>query len=141
VIVVDSSVWIDHFRDAHTPEVARLNELASGQELITGDLIMVEVLQGIPDDAEFELVKATLSSLVIVNVGGPAVAVAAANNFRKLRSRGITVRKTIDNLIATFCILHGHELLYSDRDFDPFVQHLHLRSAMNGHQPRRLRGP
>jgi len=138
VIVVDSSVWVDYLRGIATPQTNRLNELLGLESLLTGDLIIVEVLQGIQDDDECELVQSRLTSLVAVSFGGLAVALEAARNFRKLRSLGITVRKTIDTLIATYCILHGHELLYSDRDFDPFVQHLGLRSAM---QVRRLPNP
>jgi predicted nucleic acid-binding protein len=130
VIVVDSSVWIDYFRGISTPEVQRLKLLQSTDLLVTGDLIVAEVLQGIQDNTEFNLVKATLESLVVVHFGGMDIAISAARNYRKLRSLGITIRKTIDSIIATFCILRDHELLYSDRDFDPFVQHLGLRSAM-----------
>jgi predicted nucleic acid-binding protein len=136
VIVVDSSVWIDFFRGHQTPETDRLYDLATTTALATGDLMAVEVLQGVKDDSEFNLVKARLDSLVILDIGGRQVAFEAALNFRKLRSLGITVRKTIDTIIATYCIHHGHELLFSDRDFDPFVAHLGLRSAMV-----RLKGP
>jgi predicted nucleic acid-binding protein len=138
VIVVDSSVWIDYFRGISTPEVQRLKLLQTTDVLVTGDLIVVEILQGIQDDTEFDLVKATLESLIVVHFGGLEIAIEAARNYRELRSLGITVRKTIDSIIATFCISHGHDLLYSDRDFDPFVQHLGLRSAM---QSGRLPNP
>jgi hypothetical protein len=93
----------------------RLDELASATVLNSGDLVIAEVLQGIPDETEFQLVQSRLTSLVVMNMGGVAVAVALARNYRKLRSLGITVRKSIDNLIPTFCILNGHDLLYSDR--------------------------
>jgi predicted nucleic acid-binding protein len=136
VIVVDSSAWIDFFRGIQTPETDRLFQLAATTFLATGDLIAVEVLQGVKDDAEFNLVEARLNSLIMLQLGGKTVAFQAAQNFRKLRSMGITVRKTIDTIIATYCIQHGHELLFSDRDFDPFVTHLGLRSAMT-----RLKGP
>lgn len=140
MIVVDSSVWIDYFRGIRTPEADWLHEIIATEDLITGDLIALEVLQGIKDDSEFKLVKSKLESLLVVQFGGMHVATAAAQNFRKLRSLGITVRKTIDTIIATYCILHRHDLLYSDRDFDPFVAHLSLRSAMQS--ARRLRsGP
>lgn len=130
--VVDSSVWIDYFRGHSTPEVERLDELVGAVPLISGDLIIAEVLQGVGDEGEFKLVQMRLTSLIVVRLGGLVVAVESARNFRKLRSLGITVRKTIDNIIATYCILNGHDLLYSDRDFDPFVRHLGLRSAMAG---------
>jgi predicted nucleic acid-binding protein len=132
VTVVDTSVWVDYFRGNLTPEIVRLQELSSIERLGTGDLIIVEVLQGIADDNEFELVKKRLTSLEIVNLGGLQVSIEAAENYRQLRSLGITVRKTIDTIIATYCILHGHDLLYSDRDFDPFVKYRKLRSAMRG---------
>jgi predicted nucleic acid-binding protein len=132
VTVVDTSVWIDYFRGVQTPEIARLEELLGIETLVTGDLILVEVLQGIEDDDEFDLVKKRLASLEVVNLGGLTVALQAAQNYRTLRSLGITIRKTIDTVIATYCILNGHDLLYSDRDFDPFVKHLGLRSAMTG---------
>jgi predicted nucleic acid-binding protein len=132
VTVVDTSVWIDYFRGIKTPEIVRLEELAAVETLAIGDLIIVEVLQGIADDDEFDLTKKRLTSLAVVSLGGLVIALNAAQNYRKLRSLGITVRKTIDTMIATYCILNGHELLYSDRDFDPFVKHLGLRSAMAG---------
>ncbi len=128
--VVDTSVWIDYFRDIHTPQTDRLEDLAGIEPLAIGDLIIVEVLQGIARDDQFDLVKKQLTSLVVVSFGGFAIALEAAQYYRKLRSVGVTVRKTIDTIIATYCIVHGHELLYSDRDFDPFVKHLGLRSAM-----------
>jgi len=131
VTVVDSSVWIDYYRDLRTAEVERLEELVGVVPLMSGDLIIAEVLQGIEDDDEFDLVRARLTSLIVVNMCGQPVAIESARNYRRLRSLGVTVRKTIDTIIATFCILNGHDLLYSDRDFDPFVKHLGLRSAMS----------
>ena len=138
MILVDSSVWIDYFRGVDTPEVERLDLLRTTDVLATGDLIVVEVLQGIKDDGQFQLVKATLESLVVAQLGGMSIAIQAAQNYRKLRMLGITIRKTIDSVIATFCIRHGHELLFSDRDFEPFVEHLGLKSAM---RRRRISGP
>jgi predicted nucleic acid-binding protein len=132
VTVVDSSVWIDYFRDLRTAEVERLEELVGIIPLISGDLIIAEVLQGIDDEDEFNLVQSRMMALTVASLGGVDVAVDSARNFRRLRSLGVTVRKTIDTIIATFCILNGHDLLYSDRDFDPFVKHLGLRSAMSG---------
>jgi predicted nucleic acid-binding protein len=130
VIVVDSSVWIDFFRGLSTPEVDLLDKVISTDVIVTGDLIVVEVLQGIKDDREFKLVSKMFESLILVSFGGMQIALQAAQNYRTLRSQGVTVRKTIDTVIATWCIVRGHELLYSDRDFDPFVTHLGLRSAL-----------
>ena len=101
-----------------------------GAELVaTGDLILAEVLQGFTHDRDFNQARKLLASLVIVDLAGQAVAIQAAANFRALRSLGISVRKSIDTLIATHCIENRLALLYSDRDFDPFVEHLGLRSA------------
>ena len=131
MILVDSSVWIDWFCDRKTDEVVRLDHLTGRQELGIADLVLVEVLQGTKDVREFERVRSILLELPQVNVGGTEVAVEAARNFQRLRERGITIRKTIDTLIATRCIMDGHRLLFRDRDFDPFVSHLGLRSALN----------
>ena len=131
MILVDSSVWIDWFCDRKTDEVVRLDHLTGRQELGIADLVLVEVLQGTKEVREFERVRSILLELPQVNVGGPEVAVEAARNFQRLRERGITIRKTIDTLIATRCIMDGHRLLFRDRDFDPFVSHLGLRSALN----------
>jgi predicted nucleic acid-binding protein len=95
--------------------------------LAIGDLILAEVLQGCRTDREFDLVRNTLSALDLIVIGGEAAAVEAARNFRRLRAKGVTVRKTIDTLIATRCILDGLELLHDDRGFEPFEQHLGLR--------------
>jgi predicted nucleic acid-binding protein len=130
VILVDSSVWIDYFRGTATPEAERLDALLGTEPVATGDLMLTEVLQGFVSDRDFNQAKKLLSTLTIVEVVGQDIAIQAARNFRTLRARGITVRKTIDSLIATRCIESGLILLYSDRDFDPFVEHLGLRSAM-----------
>jgi predicted nucleic acid-binding protein len=129
VILVDSSVWIDYFNGTATPQTDRLDALLGVEPLAIGDLIVVEVLQGFVDDKEFEQAKALLSSLVQVDIGGHDVAVQAARYYRTLRALGVTVRKTIDTVIATRCILNGYALLHSDRDFEPFVAHFGLRSV------------
>ena len=128
--LVDSSVWIDYFRGVATPQSDRLDRLLGRERLATGDVVLTEVLQGFTHDRDFNQALKLLSSLTLVQIGGEAVAIQAARNFRSLRAQGMTIRKTIDTLIATRCILDGHALLYSDRDFDPFVEHLGLRSAM-----------
>jgi predicted nucleic acid-binding protein len=130
MILVDSSVWIDYFRGTVTRESERLDALLGGEPLAIGDLILTEVLQGFNKEEDFTQAKELLTALDIIQLGGTAVAIQAAQHFRALRQKGITVRKTIDTLIATFCILNGYELLYSDRDFDPFVAHLGLHSAL-----------
>jgi predicted nucleic acid-binding protein len=130
VILVDSSVWIDYFRGVATPQSDRLDALLGAVPLATGDIVLAEVLQGFNLERDFDSALRLLASLSIIDIGGRDVAVQAARNFRVLRAQGITVRKTVDTLIATRCIMSGHVLLYSDRDFDPFVAHLNLMSAM-----------
>jgi predicted nucleic acid-binding protein len=129
VILVDSSVWIDYFRGHSTAASDRLDELLAAEPLLIGDLMLAEVLQGFASDRDFDEALRLLRTLTVVDIAGQEVAVAAARNYRRLRVRGVTVRKTIDTLIATRCIVDGHALLYSDRDFDPFVEHLGLASA------------
>ena len=130
MILVDSSVWIDFFRGTATPQADRLDMLLRTEPLAVGDIILTEVLQGFERPRDFQMALRRMSALDIIEIGGRDVAVQAARNFQALRSRGVTVRKTIDTLIATRCIESGHALLYSDRDFDPFVAHLGLVSAM-----------
>lgn len=127
MILVDSSVWIDYLRGNVTPQTDKLDSLLASVPLAIGDLILTEVLQGCPTDKAFNAVRKSLAPMTLVTLGGPDIAVAAARNFRTLRARGITVRKTIDTVIATRCIVDGYVLLHSDRDFDPFEQHLGLR--------------
>ena len=129
MILVDSSVWIDYFRGIAAPQAAKLDSLLGTELIATGDLILTEVLQGFVIDRDFNQARKLLTSLVIVDLAGQTIAIKAAENFRALRSLGISVRKTIDTLIATHCIENRLPLLYSDRDFDPFVAHLGLRSA------------
>ena len=130
MILVDSSVWIDFFRGAATEQSDRLDALLGSEPLLIGDLILTEVLQGFTSDRDFNKAKALLSSLTVVEIGGAEIAIQAAKNFRALRVLGVTVRKTIDTLIATRCIESGYMLLHSDRDFDPFVSHLGLRAVV-----------
>ena len=132
MILVDSSVWIDYFRGTSTPQADKLDALLGGEPIATGDLMLAEVLQGFESDRDFNQAKKLMTSLVVVDLVGQDVAIQAAKNFRTLRALGITVRKTIDTVIATRCIESGYTLLYSDRDFDPFVEHLGLRSALQG---------
>jgi predicted nucleic acid-binding protein len=134
VILVDSSVWIDYFRGTTTPQAEKLDALLGNEPIATGDLILAEVLQGFVSNRDFNQARKLMTSLVIVDLAGQAIAIQSAKNFRVLRALGITVRKTIDTVIATRCIERGLSLLYSDRDFDPFVEHLGLRSALPGIQ-------
>lgn len=129
MILVDSSVWIDWFRGTATPAADRLHALLGEADLLVGDIILTEVLQGFVADADFARARAALAQFPMVAIATPEIAAAAAQNFRSLRQRGITVRKTIDTLIATRCLADNLALLYSDRDFDPFVAHLGLVPA------------
>jgi predicted nucleic acid-binding protein len=130
VILVDSSVWIDYFRGTPSPETDRLDTLLGVESVATGDLMLTEVLQGFENDEDFNQGKKLLTSLPVVDLVGGDIAIQAARNYRALRRQGITIRKTIDTLIATCCIETGLRLLYSDRDFDPFVKHLGLVSVL-----------
>jgi predicted nucleic acid-binding protein len=129
VILVDSSVWIDYFRGVVTPQSDRLDGLLGVEPVAIGDLMLTEVLQGFGSDRDFERALQLLGTLTVIDIGGEEIAVQAARNFRALRALGVTARKTIDTLIATRCLADRHTLLYSDRDFDPFVRHLGLVSA------------
>jgi predicted nucleic acid-binding protein len=127
LILVDSSVWIDYFNGTITAETDKLDSLLGDELLAIGDLILTEVLQGLDNERDFNQARRMLTSLTVVELGGREIAIQAAKNFRKLRSLGVTVRKTIDTVIATRCIESGFDLLHSDRDFDPFARHLGLR--------------
>ncbi len=127
--LADSSVWIDYFRGAVTVQTEKLHQLLGTEPLAIGDLILMEVLQGFSKEKDFQTAKSLLTSLTVVELGGRANAIQAAKNFRLLRARGVTIRKSIDTLIATWCIENGCALLHSDRDFEPFSEHLSLRIA------------
>lgn len=130
MLLVDSSVWIDYFNGQATPETDSLDGLLGVEPLATGDLILAEVLQGFRDDAAYATAKNLLSALPVHEMLGAERAVRVADNYRVLRRKGITVRKTTDAIIATFCIEKDVPLLFSDRDFEPFVRHLGLRPVM-----------
>jgi predicted nucleic acid-binding protein len=127
VILVDTSVWVDYFRGIRNNGTEALDGLLGQKDLAIGDLILAEVLQGTASRAEFRRVRRLFGALRMVEVGGEDLAVKAAENFQYLRARGVTVRKTIDTLIATRCIEDGMELLHNDRDFEAFEMHLGLR--------------
>ena len=130
MILVDSSVWIDYFKGTITAQTELLDKLLGQRPLAIGDLILTEVLQGFEDERDFNEARRLLTSLMVVQLGGQGIAIQAAKNFRALRRLGVTVRKTIDTVIATRCIESGYDLLHSDRDFDPFAKHLGLRVAV-----------
>ncbi len=129
MILVDSSVWIDYFRAADTPQVALLDSLLGRRLMAVGDLIAAEVLQGVRDEREFQLVKRVFGAFEHIELAGYDLAIKASRNYQYLRSRGITIRKTIDTIIATRCIENDMSLLHSDADFQPFRQHLGLKVA------------
>lgn len=127
MVIVDTTVWIDYLRGAENPETFWLDRELQRQRLGLTDLILCEVLQGIREQRAFARVQADLLKFQIFQTGGSELAIAAAQNYRTLRQHGHTVRKTIDCLIATFCLHARHELLHRDRDFDCFEQMLGLR--------------
>ena len=129
MIIVDSSVWIDYFNGVHGPATDRLDDLLPTDFLGIGDLILTEVLQGFRTESDAERGLRALRPLTLYPMLGPEMAIRSAANYRWLRRRGVTVRKTIDVIIASFCIDHGHRLLFVDRDFLPFVEHLGLQTA------------
>ena len=131
MILVDSSVWIDYFRGNTTRQTESLDSLLGAEPLAVGDLILVEVLQGFHNERDFRQAKKLLTSLTVVDLGGQHMAIRAAQNFRRLRLQGVTVHKTIDTVIATYCIEHGWSLLHADQDFNPFSEHLGLRSVVS----------
>ena len=129
MIVVDSSVWIAKLRNASNPATQKLNAMIDTDEVAVGDVVLLEVLQGARGDQDASRMEYYLKSFHIVRMLDPELAISAAVNFRRLRSKGITIRKTVDLIIGTFCIEHGHSLLHGDRDFDHMAEHLGLRLA------------
>ena len=131
MILVDSSVWIDYFNGKSTPETDRLDIVLGAEPVCLGDLILAEVLQGFRQDKDYKTAKQLLTSLTVFDLSGTDMAIKCAKNFRLLRKKGITIRKTTDVIIATFCIEHELPLLYSDKDFEPFHKHLKMRNALS----------
>jgi predicted nucleic acid-binding protein len=127
VVIVDTTVWVDYLRGEQNPQVEWLHREKDRQRLGLTNLILCEVLQGVRDEGTFTRVHQELGHFEIFENGGVDLAIAAARNFRRLRQRGLTVRKTIDCLIATFCLRESHLLLHRDRDYDAFEQELGLR--------------
>jgi predicted nucleic acid-binding protein len=126
MILVDSSVWIDYFNGNKTVQTDWLDYSLGNIPIIIGDLILVEVLQGFQDDKDFKTARDLLLGIPFVQMGGQALALESAANYRFMRRKGVTVRKTIDVIIGTFCIRNNLTLLHSDRDFDPMVKFLGL---------------
>jgi predicted nucleic acid-binding protein len=125
--IVDTTVWIDYLAGTVNLETDWLDDRLSRQSFGLTDLILCEVLQGVHSQRAAIRIREELSPFPIFNTGGEDLAVASAHNYRVLRERGFTVRKTIDCVIATFCLKSSHSLLHHDRDFDPFEEHLGLR--------------
>lgn len=131
MIVVDSSVWIGNLRGTGSEPVRKLRGFVETEDdqILVGDLVLLEVLQGARDEAHASRIERNLRRYLVAPMLGDGLAVQAARNYRRLRERGITVRKTADMIIGTFCIERGYRLLHDDRDFDPMAQHLGLQVA------------
>jgi predicted nucleic acid-binding protein len=125
--LVDSSVWIDYFNGRKTPKTDWLDASLGNAPLVMGDLVLTEVLQGFQSDRDFRIARDLLLKIPFMAMGGRALALESALNYRTLRKKGVTVRKTIDVMIGTFCIHYGLPLLHDDRDFDPMVTFLGLK--------------
>ena len=129
MVLVDTSVWIEFFNGTPSPQTERLEELLSSTIIVMGDLILAEILQGFRSDKDYRKAKELLLELELVSLCSISNAIKSADNYRLLRKKGFTIRKTIDCLIATYCIEQKLPLLYTDKDFEPFTQHLNLKSA------------
>ena len=128
MIVVDTSVWIAHFRNEATSAVTKLRAIANPNDIIVGDLILLECLQGARDEVHAAQIEAALRAFQVEDMFGDEPAVEAARLYRTLRALGQTPRKTIDVIIGAFCIRRGYQLLHQDRDFEPMSVHLGLRA-------------
>ena len=126
MLVVDTGVWVNYFNGVENPQTDFLHTVLDKTPILIGDLILAEVLQGFRHDLDFEKVRRALGKYAQANMVSPALAVQSARNFRFLRQKGVTVRKTIDSLIATYCIENDHELLHNDSDFDGYEEHFGL---------------
>lgn len=127
MILVDTSVWINYFNGVKNKQTEILDHSLSDQTVLLGDIILTEILQGFDSDKEFHLAKDALDPIDCVHLGGKSLAIKAASNFRFLRSKGITVRKTVDILIGSWCIEHQVQLLHNDKDFDRIASQLPLQ--------------
>nr|WP_298100951.1 PIN domain nuclease [uncultured Shinella sp.] len=129
MIVVDSSVWIAALRGIDTPQSMQLKTIPKARNILLGDIVLLEILQRAQNDGNAANLQKRLTPFQVVPMLSPEIAIRAAENFRRLRSKGITIRKTADLIIGTYCMEHGHSLLHADRDFDPMAEHLGLRIA------------
>ena len=129
MILVDTSVWIAEIRGVRNAATAALAAFADEERLLVGDVILLEVLQGARDERHAARIERELRRYAVVPLLTPALASSAARNYRKLRAVGVTIRKTADLIIGTFCIEYGHRLLHADRDFEPMQRHLGLVTA------------
>jgi predicted nucleic acid-binding protein len=127
MILVDSFVFIDYFNGINNWHTDELNALLGNELVITGDYILAEVLQGFRNDKDFKIAKEIMQSFPCFNICNEEIAIKSAENFRFLRTKGITIRKTVDLIIGTFCIENDIELLHNDRDFEPMGQYLNLK--------------
>ena len=130
MMLVDSSVWIDYFSGNDSPETDFLDSVLGVRAVAIGDLILAEVLQGFRHDKDYRTARRLLEEMTLFELLGKKMAIKSADNFRELRKKGLAIRKTADVIIASFCIEHGLPLLFADRDFKPFVEHLGLRDAL-----------
>lgn len=131
MILVDTSVWIDYFNGIENGHAEKLDHLLSEQSVLVGDIILTEILQGFDSNKDFKLAQQALDPLDCVHLGGKPLAIKAASNFRFLRSKGITIRKTVDMLIGSWCIEHEVELLHNDKDFDHIAKQLPLKICLD----------
>jgi predicted nucleic acid-binding protein len=129
MIMVDSSVWIDYFNGKATLQSDFLNRILGIEDVCIGDLIMTEVLQGFTFDQDVKVAYELFNDLLIFDLVGKEIAYESAKSYRELRKKGVTVRKTMDMIIGTFCIKKNIKLLHSDKDFDPMVTYLNLKSV------------
>ena len=130
MIVVDSAIWIDYFKGVDTAATDKLNSILGVESLAVGDVILMEVLQGFRHEADYKKAKQLMMSMEVFEMLGEDAAIHCADNYRLLRKKGYTIRKSIDVVIATFCIRNGYPLLFQDRDFPPFVEHLGLTPVL-----------
>ena len=127
MILVDTSVWVDYFNGQATTETDLLDDILGREPVLIGDLVLTEILQGFRRDADYRKARTLLDTLELRVLGGRQIALAAADNYRVLRRRGITPRKTIDMIIGTYCLVHNLELLHADHDFDVLENAFGLR--------------
>jgi predicted nucleic acid-binding protein len=136
MILVDSSVWIDYFCGNDTPAAETLDKTLGVKTVVVGDLVLTEVLQGFRSEKDYRIARSLMDELTVFEMLGKEIAIKSAENFRKLRKKGITIRKTADVIIASYCIEHSLPLLFSDKDFKPFVKYLGLTEVCSHLTPR-----